>query len=104
MTDIDLEKIEVIHNDAENQFETRIDGQLSKLDYSLSGNTIVMTHVGVHPKHRGRGVAGKLAQVGLEYAIKNSLRVIPMCPYIAAYIRRNPQYKYLLEQQTGNRV
>ena len=104
MLDIDLEKLEVIHNTAENRFESWIDGQLSKLDYSLNGNTLVMTHVGVQPDHRGRGVAGKLTQVGLEYAIKNSLRVIPMCPYIAAYIRRNPQYKHLLEQQTSDRT
>ena len=44
---MDLEKLEVIHNEAENRFETWIDGQLSKLDYMQDGNNIVMTHVGV---------------------------------------------------------
>lgn len=80
---IDVEKLEIIHNTAENRFETWIEGQLSKLDYLLDGDTIVMTHVGVYPEYRGQGVAGKLTQVALEYAKGNSLRVIPMCPYIA---------------------
>ena len=70
--DIDLKKLEVKHNEAEDRFETWIDGQLSKLDYMQDGNTIVMTHVGVHPEHRGRGVAGKLTQVALEYAKEKS--------------------------------
>jgi len=96
---IDVEKLVVTHNAAENRFETWIDGQLSKLDYMLDGVTIVMTHVGVYPEQRGQGVAGKLTQVALEYAKENSLRVIPMCPYIATYIHRNPQYIELTKQQ-----
>ena len=97
--DIDLNKLEVIHNEAEDRFETWIDDQLSKLDYMQDGNTMVMTHVGVHPEHRGQGVAGKLTQVALDYAREKSFRVIPMCPYIATYIRRNPQYEELTKQR-----
>ena len=99
--DIDLKKLDVIHNKAEDRFEAWIDGQLSKLDYIQDGNTIVMTHVGVHPEHRGQGVAGKLTEVALEYAKEKSFRVIPMCPYIATYIRRNPQYEDLTKQRVG---
>ena len=98
--DIDVEKLEIIHNEAENRFETWIDDQLSKLDYLRDGNTIVMTHVGVYPGHRGQGVAGKLTRVALDYARENSLRVVPMCPYIAAYIHRNPRYLELTKQHT----
>jgi len=96
---IDLQKLEVIHNEAEERFETWIDGQLSKLDYMQDKNTIVITHVGVHPEHRGQGVAGKLTQVALEYAKEKSFRVIPMCPYVATYIRRNPHYEELTRQR-----
>ena len=96
---IDAEKLDVIHNAAENRFETWIEGQLSKLDYLEDGDTIVMTHVGVYPEHREQGIAGKLTRVALEYAREKSLRVIPMCPYIASYIHKNPQYAELTKQQ-----
>ena len=98
---MDLEKLEVIHNEAQNRFETWIDNQLSKLDYMQDGNTIVMTHVGVYPEHRGQGIAGKLTQVALDYAKEKSLRVIPMCPYVATYIRRNTEYADLTKQRAG---
>lgn len=91
--------LEITHNPAENRFETWIDGKLSKLDYLENGDTIVMTHVGVHPDHRGQGVAGKLTEAALEYARGKSLRVIPMCSYVAAYIRRNPQFAELTRQR-----
>ncbi len=96
--EINLEKLEVIHNPTENRFETWIDGYLSKLDYIQDGKNFVITHVGVHPEFRGQGVAGKIVQVGLEYAKENSLRVVPMCPYAAAYIRRHPEYAELTKQ------
>jgi predicted GNAT family acetyltransferase len=94
----DINKLEVAHNQSENRFETWIDGYLSKLDYIQDGKNFVITHVGVHPELRGQGVAGRIVQVSLEYAKENSLRVVPMCSYAAAYIRRHPEYAYLTKQ------
>jgi len=99
--EINLDQIKVVHNPDENRFETTIDGHLSKLDYLQNGNNFVITHVGVHPSLRGQGVAGKIVEVGLEYARKNSFRVVPMCSYAAAYIRRHPEYAELTKQ-TGD--
>jgi len=96
--DINLDELEINHNPAKNRFETWIDGELSKLDYSEDRDTIVMMHVGVHPTHRGQGVAGKITRAALEYARGKSLRVIPMCSYVGAYIRRNPEYVDLTKQ------
>lgn len=96
---VDLEKLEVTHNEANNAFEVWIDGYRSKLDYIQEGKNFVITHVGVYPLHRGQGVAAKIVDAGLEYARQNSLRVIPMCSYAAMYIRRNPQYMELTNQE-----
>jgi predicted GNAT family acetyltransferase len=96
---IDLNELEIVNNEAERRFEVWIEGFLSKLDYIQDGKNFVITHVGVHPELRGQGVAGKITQAALEYAKAKSLRVIPMCSYAAAYIRRNPQYADLTHQQ-----
>lgn len=100
MTQIDLETVEIIHNEPEKRFEVWIDGLLSKLDYIKDGKNFVITHVGVHPELRGQGLAGKITRAGLEFAKTNSLRVVPMCSYAAAYIRRNPQYAELMKQHS----
>jgi len=96
--EINIDQIQVTHNPDENRFETWIDGKLSKLDYIQDGKNFVIAHVGVNPELRGQGVAGRIVQTGLEYAKENSLRVIPMCSYAAAYIRRHPEYAELTKQ------
>ena len=95
---VDLEKLEITHNPANDRFEVWIDGKLSKLDYIQEAKNFVIAHVGVYPEHRGQGIAGKIVEAALQYARENGLRVIPMCSYAAAYIRRNPQYMELTEQ------
>jgi len=95
---VDLEKLEVTHNAEERRFETWVDGYLSKLDYIQDGKNFVITHVGVSPELRGQGIAGKIVEVGLIYAKVRSLRVVPMCSYAAAYIRRHPEYAELTRQ------
>jgi len=99
--EIDPDKIEVTHNPAENRFEAWVEGKLSKLDYSKNGDTIMMTHVGVPVEFRGQGLAAAITKTALEYAKSNSLRVIPICPYVASYIRRNPQYTELTKKREG---
>ena len=96
--ELDVENLDVIHNKAEQRFEVWIENSLSKLDYIRDGNTMVMTHVGVPFELRNRGIAGRITQAGLDYAKENSLRVVPMCSYVAAYIRRHPQYNRLIKQ------
>ena len=96
---INLDTLEIINNPTENRFELLINGLPSKLDYIEDKDTFVITHVGVHPDLRGQGVAGKLTQFSLEYAKSKSLRVIPMCSYAAAWVRRNPQYVELTKHK-----
>ena len=96
---VDLNQLEVTHNEADHTFEVWIEGHLSKLDYIQDAKNFVITHVGVDPEFRNQGLAAKIVEAGLEFAKQNSLRVIPMCSYAAAYIRRNPQYAELTNQE-----
>ena len=47
----------------------------------------------------GHGIAGKMAQTALEYARAERLEVVPLCPYVAAYIKRHPEYKDLVSER-----
>ncbi len=96
--DLDISKLEITHNPSEKRFEVWVDNLLSKLDYLEDGKNFVITHVGVHPALRGHGVAGKITEASLVYAKEHGLRVVPMCSYAAAYIRRHPEYAELTRQ------
>ena len=96
---VDLEKLHVTHNPGESRFETTLEGYPGRLNYILDGKNFVITHVGVHPELRGQGVTARMVEASLAYAKENSLRVIPMCSYAAAYMRRHPEYAELMKQE-----
>lgn len=63
---------------------------MGKAWYRLAPGTITFTHTDVPEALAGRGVGSKLARAALEYARTEKLRVVPLCPFIAAYIRKHP--------------
>lgn len=100
-TQIHIDKLEVTHNPEENRFEIQLEDLLAKLDYMEDKDSILMMHVGVPVEFRGHGIAGVITRTALEYAKSKSLRVIPMCSYVRAYIKRNPQYVELTKIRNG---
>lgn len=93
---IDTTHLEVQHNTEQNRFELTIEGHLNVAQYILAGERIVFTHTEVHPTLEGQGIAALLAHAGLEYAKANQLKVMPLCPYVAAYMKRHVEYQSLL--------
>jgi predicted GNAT family acetyltransferase len=89
-------EVVVRHNAAENRFEAEVDGHVSVADYQLRGTEMIMTHTFVPPQLRGKGIAEKLVRVALEHARSERLRVVPACSYVAAFIKRHPEYQPLL--------
>jgi predicted GNAT family acetyltransferase len=97
--DVDTNNIEVEHNSAAQRYEARIDRYLAVADYYRSGDTITFTHTEVPPALRGRGIASKLIHSALEDARAQNLTVVPLCSFVATYIRRHTQYAPLLRSR-----
>ena len=91
-----LVDIAVENDAAANRFVARVDGQTAELQYERFPDRIVLVHTEVPAALRGRGIADKLAHTALEYARAEHLRVVPRCPFVAAYLRRHPEYQDLL--------
>ena len=88
--------IPVTHNEAEQQFETQVHGQLSVCEYQRQGERMIFTHTYVPTELRGRGIAQKLVQTALNYAREHNLRVVPACSYVEVFIARHRDYQPLL--------
>lgn len=86
----------VENNEKARQFQLRTEGHLALIQYVYSNGSIVFVHTEVPPALEGRGIAGKLARAALEYAREHKLSVIPRCPFVAAYIRKHPEYQSLV--------
>ena len=57
----------------------------------ISGNDLTVYHTEVLPKAEGRGLAKKLLSAMVDYARKNNLKVIALCPYVFAQFKRHPE-------------
>lgn len=86
----------VRHNEAESRFEAVVGGRLAVADYERADGTIVMTHTFVPPELRGRGVGERLVRFALDHARREGWRVVPVCSFVAALMRRNPEFDSLL--------
>jgi hypothetical protein len=85
------------HEPASHRFTLSVDGVLAVLDYRVIDATTVEYHHTFVPRElRGRGIASRLATYALGYALENRLKVIPICPFVAAFIRRHPEYAAVL--------
>jgi len=92
----------VVHNEAASRFELELGDELAVLEYRRTGDSMIFTHTGVPPAYEGRGYGGQLARAGLDYARSAGLKVVPLCSYIAAWIRRNPEYQESVPQAHRN--
>jgi uncharacterized protein len=77
------------HERAANRFTTVVDGHAARLDYTLSGRVMNITHTRVPPEIGGRGVAADLMRVALETANAEGWGVNPVCSYAVAYMRKH---------------
>ncbi len=64
--------------------------------YRLQGDTVVFTHTEVSPDFEGQGVGSALARSALDDVRARGRLLVPRCPFIAAYIRRHPEYQDLV--------
>lgn len=85
--------LQIRNNSEQNRFEADVDGKLAVVEYMDRGARIVYTHTEVPEGLEGQGIGSQLAKHVLEYAREQGKAVIPLCPYIAAYIRRHPEYQ-----------
>ena len=83
-------------NQDESRYEVELDGDLGMIVYRLRGSTITFTHTEVPEAFEGRGIASTMARFALDDARARGLRVQPLCPFVAGYIRRHPEYADLV--------
>lgn len=90
------DEISVVNNTAAKRFEAETDGRLAMIQYIQTERNITFTHTEVPVELEGQGVASQMAKVALDFACDNNLKVIPICPFVAAYIRHHPEYQPLV--------
>jgi predicted GNAT family acetyltransferase len=77
------------HNPAKSRYELEVDGRIAFADYQRSGHRLVIPHVEADPALRGTGAAGRLMGKVAETARSEGMKIVPLCSYASAWLRRN---------------
>lgn len=85
-------------NRSEQEWTLDMDGVRAIAAYQMEGDTIVFTHTLVPKQIEGHGVGSKLVRAALDSARDRGLKVVPQCPFVAAYVGKHPEYRDLLAQ------
>jgi predicted GNAT family acetyltransferase len=102
--EVNLNDVAVVHNEKAHRFEMELDGLRPILTYRRFPDRIHFIHTEVPPPLEGRGLAGKLVRTALDFARANHLRVVPVCPYVASFLRKHPEYQDLVSADDLQRI
>jgi predicted GNAT family acetyltransferase len=92
-----VEDAEIVDAPDASRYELRLGGTLVGLAaYRRREGRIAFTHTEVDESCEGRGFGSRLAKFALDDARRQGLAVVPLCPFIAAYIQRHPEYEELV--------
>lgn len=70
-------------------------------EYAPSGGAHVFSHTEVLPAHEGGGVGSRLVRAALDDARRRGWTIVARCSFVAAFIRRHPDYADLLVAGDG---
>ena len=80
-----------VHDNREaNRYELEQDGQTAVLNYERRGGQITLVHTEVPESLRGHGLGEALVKGALDLARREGLRIIAVCPFVRAYLRKHP--------------
>ncbi|MFC4147172.1 GNAT family N-acetyltransferase [Micromonospora mangrovi] len=90
----------VEENPAKHRFEILVDDALAGFTaYLPRGEVLVFTHTEVDERFQGMGVGAALIRGTLDQLRERGGRVVPKCPFMAAFIDRHPDYADLVVRE-----
>ena len=90
---------EVQHDPTNQRFTHTSEGKTARIDYRMKGDDqIAFLHTETPKELQGRGIASRMAEVALDYALTREFQVLPYCPFIREFIQDHPKYQGLVPE------
>ena len=90
---------DVVDDPDEHRYEIWAGSELAgSAFYSLTHDSVAFTHTEIDAAFAGRGLGSRLARAALDDVRGRGLKAVPICPFIASWIRRHPEYLDLVHK------
>ena len=90
--------VKVQHVAERSRVEARADDDrvMGFSQYVVRDGAYVFFHTEVGSAFEGQGVGGRIAAGVMDFVRDSGTTIVPQCPFIAAYVRRHPEFQDLV--------
>lgn len=83
----------VVDNQAKSRFELTVNGETAFVSYERTNEALTLIHTEVPAALRGLHVGETLAEASLQSGRSAGLRIVAVCPFIRAYMRKQRKHR-----------
>jgi len=93
----EADEIVVRDSPEQNRYEAFVGGALAGFaDYHAQPGLVTVLHTETDPAFEGRGVGSELVREMLEDIRRRGAGVLPVCPFVRAFLQRHREYADLV--------
>ncbi|MFV0308581.1 MAG: GNAT family N-acetyltransferase [Desertimonas sp.] len=87
------------------RYEVTLDGQLAGFaQYVRRGGRTLFVHTEIDPAFEGHGLGSALVGHALDAEREAHRKIVPLCPFVRAYVDRHPEYMDLVDHDILHRI
>jgi predicted GNAT family acetyltransferase len=92
--------MEVLQKEVENKGSFYIEEngkKVAEMTYVWAGkDRIIIDHTAVHPSLKGKGAGKLMVHTAVDFARKNSIKIIPLCAFAKSVFDKSPELRNVL--------
>lgn len=86
-------------NEEARRYELEVENTMAYAEFiKAQENVIYITHTEVPASLEGKGVGSALIRQALDHIRVSGQKLVPLCPFTAAFVKRHPEYQDLLRE------
>jgi predicted GNAT family acetyltransferase len=96
------ESPKVVRNEEQNRYEAWSGDTLAGVAvYRERADRTIFTHTEVESAFEGKGIAKALAAAALDDVVRRDRVIVPLCPFIASYLKKHTEYADHVRRSEG---
>ena len=88
--------LNVTDNPDKKRYEVSVEGSTAFVEYIKAKDKIYLTHTEVPTALEGKGIGSSLVLKVFEDIERQDLTLVPLCPFVAMYLKKHPEWKKLV--------
>ena len=93
---LDISTLSLIDEEESRQFVIIVDGHRARMEYDRSSDRIFLTNIHVPMALEEKDISTVLTEMVLNWVEANNMKMVPYCPFVKTYLRRNTAWQRLL--------